>query len=338
MNKKILIISIVSMTILATVNICFANTELRTIEKQSIVDCKTADEFYNSIEKGITENKIEYELENVDRIENFRTLTKEQEKIEEQITITDNLESTINLFNETKAFEENGYTGILNRDNSSLNIKIKDSYQEEYKVYLKKTYNNVSSNELNDIPKEIKENGITYYLVNPVWDIIETEKIDNNSVPSRYNGTMYYEGVKSRNIITSYVASVKYTGILEKQVTDTTTFKIKYKEVQKNKSIIPMAVATSSGIIFFCGIILISLKNVKIYNKQNEKYKLIRKIHMDSKNLTINLTPIKIETRCYKIVLSKKLFKKIKDKTIIIKYFDKIYKYQINEQKFEIYV
>ena len=51
------------------------------------------------------------------------------------------------------------------------------------KIYLQKKYVNVSSNELNNIPKELKENGLTYYLVNPVWDITETEDVDGNKVP-----------------------------------------------------------------------------------------------------------------------------------------------------------
>ena len=40
-----------------------------------------------------------------------------------------------------------------------LKVQIKDSYQEEYKIKKQKSYDNVLSNELNDIPKEIKENG-----------------------------------------------------------------------------------------------------------------------------------------------------------------------------------
>ena len=45
---------------------------------------------------------------------------------------------------------------------------------------------------------------------------------------------MYYEGIKTRTIVTSYLATIKYTGILEKQVPDTTTFTVTYKEVNKS--------------------------------------------------------------------------------------------------------
>ena len=97
-------------------------------------------------------------------------------------TITNNLEKVISLFNETKDMEDDGYTGTLTRDNSTLKIQIKNSYQEEYKVYLQKSYDNVPSNELNEIPKEIKENGTTYYLVNPVWNIADTEIVSDGEI------------------------------------------------------------------------------------------------------------------------------------------------------------
>lgn len=164
--RKIISLAIILLMFLGTT--CFASNELQTLEREYIVDYKVADEFYNSINKTIVEDKICYELKNVDRIDNFKILTKQHEVIEERVTNTNNLEKVISLFNETKDIEDDGYTGTLTRDNSTLKIQIKNSYQEEYKVYLQKSYDNVPSNELNEIPKEIKENGTTYYLVNPV--------------------------------------------------------------------------------------------------------------------------------------------------------------------------
>ena len=197
------------MILLGSFSVCFASNELKTLKKEHIVDYKVADEYYDSINKTIVEDKVCYELKNIDRVDNFKTLTKEQGIVEEIETNTNNLSKVMGLFNENKDFEDDGYTGILTRDNSTLKVQIKDSYQEEYKVYLQKTYDNVASNELNNIPKEISENGTTYYLVNPVWNIAETEMVSNNEVPVKYNGTMYYEGIKTKTIITSYLATIK---------------------------------------------------------------------------------------------------------------------------------
>ena len=337
MSKKILGITSILIILLGCFSVCFASSDLLTLNREHIVDYKIADEFYDSIDKTIVEDQVCYELKNVDRVDNFKTLTKEQETIVERVTNTNNLEKVISLFNETKDFEDDGYTGTLVRDNSTLKVQIKDSYQEEYKVYLQKSYDNVPSNELNDIPKEIKENGTTYYLVNPVWNIAETEMVSNNEVPVKYNGTMYYEGIKTKTIITSYLATIKYTGTLEKQVPDTTTFTAKYEEVKEYGYIVPSIVGTT-GIIFFSGIILFGLKNVKIYNLQNGEYKLVKKSHLNRNKLFIDLTPINLQTKAYKIVLSKSLYRTIRGKNVKFKYFDKLHTYTIVNQEFKITV
>lgn len=337
MSKKILIITSIIMILLGGFSVCFASNELKTLKKEYIVDYKVADEYYDSINKTIVEDKVCYELKNIDRVDNFKTLTKEQEIVEEIETNTNNLSKVMGLFNETKDFEDDGYTGILTRDNSTLKVQIKDSYQEEYKVYLQKTYDNVASNELNNIPKEISENGTTYYLVNPVWSIAETEMVLNNEVPVKYNGTMYYEGIKTKTIITSYLATIKYTGTLEKQVSDTTTFTAEYEEVKEYEYIVPAIVGTT-GIIFFSGIILFGLKNVKIYNLQNGEYKLVKRLHLNRNKLFIDLTPINLQTKAYKIVLSKSLYRTIRGKNVKFKYFDKLHTYTIVNQEFKITV
>ncbi|MBO5005766.1 MAG: hypothetical protein J6D03_11275 [Clostridia bacterium] len=338
MNKKILVITGIIMILLANLSVCFASSDLRIVEKEYTVDYKMADEFYNSIEKNIIEDKVGYELNNIERKDNFKTLTREKEIIEEKVTNTNNLEEVIKLFNDTKDIEEDSYVGILKRDNSSLKVEIKDSYQEEYKVYLQKNYDNVSSNELNDIPKKITQNGTTYYLVNPVWNVAKTENISNGEVPVKYDGIMYYEGIKTKTIITSYLATIKYDGVLEKEVPNTTTFTVTYKEVKEYGNIVS-AIAGTTGFIFVSGIVLLNLKNVKIYNLQNGEYKLVKKLHLNKdKKLFINLTPTKKEDRIYKIVLAKSLYKSVKGKNIKIKYYDRQQNYNIQNREFEVMI
>ena len=335
MNKKILAITGIILLILASFNVCFASNNVKTLEKEYTVDYKIADDFYNSIEKTVFEDKVGYGLEDVDRVDNLKTLTKDKEVVETIGTNTNDIEKVVEKFNETKDYEEDGYSGVLTRDDSSIKISIKDSYQEEYKVYLQKTYSNVSSNELNDIPKTIKQNGTTYYLVNPVWNIAETQNVSDNEVPVKYNGTMYYEGVKIKTIITSYTATIKYTGTISKKVPDTTTFTVKYKEVKEYGQIIS-AIAGTSGIMLFSGIILFNIKNVKIYNLQDGEYKLVKRLHFNKNKMLIDLTPINFQTRSYKVKLSKSLYRAIKGKNVKFKYFDKYINSNIDKKEFEI--
>ena len=337
MSKKILIITSIILISLININTCFASNDLKTLEKEYTVDYKIANDFYNAISNKLFEDKVEYSLESIDRVDNFKTLTKEQEVIETIETNTDNYEKVVSLFNETKDYGEDGYMGTLLRDNSSLKVAINRSYQEEYKEYLQKAYSNVPSNELNDIPKTIEENGTTYYLVNPVWYIAETEEVSENKVPVKYNGTMYYEGIKTRTVINSYLATIKYIGEISKQVPNTTTFRITYREVKDYGKTIS-AVAGTTGIMFFSGILLLNFKNVKIYNLQNGEYKLVKRTHISKGKKLLDLTPTNFQTRSYKIIISKSLYRNLKGEEIIIKYFDKKENYKITNKEFELCV
>lgn len=345
MNKKILLALGVTGLILVNVGFSFA-TSPNVIEKSKSVDYSVSQDYYNSIDKTIVENEKRYELQDIQRKDNLKTESKKYETTEEKIIDASYKSSAISFFDESKNIENDGFKGTISREDSSIELTPADSYQEEYKVYLQKKYVNVSSNELNNIPKELKENGLTYYLVNPVWDITETEDVDGNQVPVKYSGIMKYEGKDTRTIVTRYIAKIKYTGTLEKQIKDTTTFTAKYKEVESSKpetkkeenKVIPQAVVGTTGIICVCGIVLLNSKNVKIYNLIDGEYVLVRKAHLSESKMLVDLTPYNYQSRSYKIIVSKSLFKKIRGKNVKFKYFDKQYNYNIQNREFEVLV
>lgn len=345
MNKKMLVTLGITGLMLVNVGFSFA-TSSNVIEKSKNVEYSVSQEYYDSIDKTIVENGIKYELQDVKRKDNLKTESKKYETIEEKIIDASNKSSAISFFDELKNIEDDGFKGTISRDDSSIELTPADSYQEEYKVYLQRKYNDVSSNELNNIPKELKENGLTYYLVNPVWDVTETEEVDGSQVPVKYSGTMKYEGKNTRTIVTSYIAKVKYTATLEKQVKDTTTFTAKYKEVESSKpetkkeenKVVPQAVVGTTGIICICGIVLLNSKNVKIYNLIDGEYVLVRKAHLSEGKMLVDLTPYNYQSRSYKIIISKSLYKKIRGKTVKFKYFDKQYNYNIQNREFEVLV
>ena len=134
--------------------------------------------------------------------------------------------------------------------------------------------------------------------------------------------------------------------LIEKQVKDTTTFTAKYKEVESAKpetkkeenKVIPQAVVGTTGILCVCGIVLLNSKNVKIYNLIDGEYVLVRKAHLSESKMLVDLTPYNYQSRSYKIIVSKSLFKKIRGKTVKFKYFDKQYNYNIQNREFEVMV
>lgn len=338
MNKIKILTFTLLLIILISTN-CFANSkELKTYINTETISVENATKYEKLIKDAIVVDNINYKIENIEKVENKKTLSINKEINEELIVTTNNKYNVLNLFENKKEINEDGYKGTLELQNDSLEIKVNNSYQEEYKVYLQRTYNNVSSNDINNIPKEIKENGTTYYLVNPVWNISTTEKVDNNDIPVTYNGTMYYEGIKVRTIIRNYKASIKYTGTLEKEIIDSVTFNVEYKEIQKEVNYTIPTIASTSGIIIFSGIILIKRKNAKVYNYNKGKYNLVKKLHINKKEPIIDIAPLKITSNKFKIVLSDNIYKELKDRNIKIKYFDKQFVYLIKDKTFEINV
>ncbi len=341
MNKT----SIVGLSLLLILTFstnCFAKTDpqdLRLYEENRTVSIENHKEYKNSIANEITVNGIKYQLKDIKEQENKITLTKSKEEQEQKIVNTSNKYSALNSFEQEKQIEEEGYSGIIELQQDSVNLVANESYIEEYKVSLKKEYNNVPQNELNEIPKTIQENGTTYYLINPVWHIAETQNVDGQDIPITYNGEMNYEGIKQRRVIKNYIATVSYKGALEKEEVNSMTYNLTYEEIKtEKKDYTPVVLSTATGIIFFSGLIILRRKNIFVYNNSNGKWRLVKKLHISKNDSLINITP-SIPMSCkYRIVLNKKLYNDLLNKNMTIKYFDKQYIYEIKEKEFEIYV
>lgn len=262
MNKsKVLRLSIVLIIMFSTN--CFALTDnLKVHEINKTVPTEIAEEYRENIKNEITIDNVKYQLQNISENKNKYIVTKEKEQTKQQIVYTNNKYDVLNMFESKIETTEDGMSGILELQNDSLDIKVNDSYIEQYKVSLTKNYENVSSNELNDVPKTIKENGITYYLINPIWTISKTEKVEGKDVPIAYNGKMYYEGIKERTIVRSYLATVNYKGTLEKEAVDSISFEITYKEVpqertkEESPNYIPVVATAGTEIVVVSGILL----------------------------------------------------------------------------------
>jgi len=321
---------------------CFAKTErqeLRVYEENKTVSIENHKEYKNSIASEITVDGIKYQLKDVKEQENKITLTKNKEEQEQKIVNTSNKYNVLNSFEQEIQVEEDGYSGIIELQQDSINMVANESYIEEYKVNLKKEYKNVLQNELNDIPKTIQENGTTYYLINPVWNIAETQNIDGKDIPVSYNGEMNYEGIKQRRVIKNYLVTVGYKGTLQKEAVDSITYNLVYEEIPtEGKNYTPVIVTTTAGIIFFSGLIIFRRKNIFIYNNINGKWRLVKKLCISKNDRLIDITPNIPMNSKYKIVLSKKLYNDLLNKNMTIKYFDKQYIYEIKEKEFEIYV
>ena len=353
MVKRKIVPIILSATLLSVIlgNMLISNAtdnNLKTFEEEKTIKVNQIEDYKKTLEQEISKDGITYKLENITQEENTKVVSKNKKVTKELIVNTNDKYEILNIFEQEINIKEDRYTGTLKIDNSSVTIEPNDSYKEEYKIYYEKEYKNVKSNELNDIPKTIKKDNVTYYLVDPVWEVSQTQIIDGQAVPVLYNGVMKYEALKERTVVTNYIATVKYNGKLEKEVVDTVTLTMKYTEVPtqkieekqetKRNDIIP-TIATGTGIIICSGIILISRKNVFIYNYQNNNWKLVRKTKVKASEKLVDITPQNNEiSRKYKIVLKNDLYTKWYGQNITVKYFDKQFIFNVKENEIEIVV
>ena len=262
MNKtKIVGLSILLLTLFSTN--CFATTDnLKVHEINKTVSIEEAEQYRENIKNEITIDNVKYELQDITERENKGIISKEKEQRKQKVVYTNNKYDVLNMFESKIEMTEDEMSGTLELQNNSLNLKVNDSYTEQYKVSLTKNYENVPSNELNDVPKIIEENETTYYLINPIWTVSQVENVEGQDVPIAYNGEMQDEGIKERTIVKSYLATVSYKGTIEKEEVDSISFEITYKEVpqeitdEESPNYIPVAVATGTGIVVVSGILL----------------------------------------------------------------------------------
>ena len=262
MNKtKIVGLSILLLTLFSTN--CFATTDnLKVHEINKTVSIEEAEQYRENIKNEITIDNVKYELQDITEQENKGIVSEEKEQTKQKVVYTNNKYDVLNMFESKIEMTEDEMSGTLELQNNSLNLKVNDSYIEQYKVSLTKNYENVPSNELNDVPKIVKENGTTYYLINPIWTVSQVEKVEGQDVPIAYNGEMQYEGIKERTIIKSYLATVSYKGTLEKEEVDSISFEITYKEVpqeiteEESPNYIPALATAGTGIVVVSGILL----------------------------------------------------------------------------------
>ena len=160
-KSKILIIIftvVITISILGTFSeIQATEGKLEVWEEEQQVEVDKVKEYRENVEKEINKNGVTYKLKDISEQENKKTMSKNKEIEKDLIVNTTNRYDVLNMFKQEINIKENGYTGTLKINNVSLKIEENDTYKEEYKVYYEEKYENVKSNELNNIPKTIKK-------------------------------------------------------------------------------------------------------------------------------------------------------------------------------------
>lgn len=146
----------------------------------------------------------------------------EQQSKEYTETVTVSSESKeltaiLPLLADTKAVTtEDGFTGTLKLDTGSITVEPAGYKNNSWTVSATRTYPNLSSMDLEYIPKTTTENGRTLNFSTVDWQTDNTENVDDDAIGNRFSAIVTYTGTASSRNVTGYTVTAQYRGDVEK--------------------------------------------------------------------------------------------------------------------------
>lgn len=224
----------------------------------------------------------------------------EQQSKEYTETVTVSSESkeltaVLPLFADTKEITtEDGFAGTLKLDTSTITVEPAGYKNNSWTVSATRTYPNLSSMDLEYIPKTTTENGRTLNFSTVDWQTDNTENVDDDTIGNRFSAVVTYTGTASSRNVTGYTVTAQYSGEVEKVSLD----KVQYVAVFHGTPIAPQEVAKESvmdwrylaipgGLVLLClaGFIAAKKKNKrKGQNKDETIYDADYKVVKSSKD------------------------------------------------------
>ena len=174
---------------------------------------------------------------------------------------------------------EDGFTGTLKLDTSTITVEPAGYKNNSWTVSATRTYPNLSSMDLEYIPKTTTENGRTLNFSTVDWQTDNTETVDDDTIGDRFSAVVTYTGTASSRNVTGYTVTAQYSGEVEKVSLD----KVQYVAVFHGTPIAPQEVeeepvmdwrylAIPGGLVLLClaGFIVAKIKNKKKGQNEDE--------------------------------------------------------------------
>ena len=264
--KKVILLSLTVCVLITTIlfaSIYIPNkaSEYKTKNQDNIVKAYTVEygkelEFESNLTTNFKDGFKVYALDNISKNGGTTNTSKDETQIKIVETDTDKIEDIMQQFPSEIEYEEEGYSGTLVLDTSSIiTTKISDgSFYKSYNVNETVEYRNYSKNDMDKIPKTKIKNGVNMHLISVDWKVQNTEMIGNSQVPVSYIAIAYYKGTGSRLISgeSKYTSSATYFGVVEKEEVNPMEYVVTYTKVADYT---PIIIATS--IMGGLGVILI---------------------------------------------------------------------------------
>ena len=208
--------------------------ELKTIQKVYVLhNTENSD---NIPREDITEDDTKYVFTELLTQDNAAEDVKEHAEKVSVYTNTSNTQSVISKFKPAiEVSTEDGYTGTLEFDYTTLNVVPNGTGKQSYTVTESRSYPNLVDADTSLVPKSINKDGTTLNLTNISWQSAASDNIDGQELAVRYTANATYSGTGTKTYIKGYTATAEYKGEIKKTVCDTVTYTALFTEVPKEK-------------------------------------------------------------------------------------------------------
>ncbi len=136
---------------------------------------------------------------------------------------TNNMEKILqNLDAEIEATTEDGYTGTLRLDHTTVQVTTDGYATKTGTVSATRTYPNLSDADLSLVPKTISDGGRTLTLADVQWS--NSTQMEVDTAVTRYTATARYTGSTSSKYATGYTVTADYSGEVSKTGCNVVTY------------------------------------------------------------------------------------------------------------------
>ena len=191
------------------------------------------------VEEGLTRRGVAYEVTDILR----RELPEEVEKktVSQSVTMdaeTDKIEDILPLLKPAMEYREDGFSGTLALDKSSIQTKAAGTSGYAYTLKEEKEFPNLDRNDLAYIPKTAEKNGVILSLADVKWTPMASGA-DNSEVPSLFSATALYIGTAWGSKADGYTVTASYTGEISRVAEGQVLYSIVYEEVMPEVGTFP---------------------------------------------------------------------------------------------------
>lgn len=285
----------------------------------------------NSINKEIEEDGKTYiysgfDKEVIDPDVKFQSYVSEEKVLD---FIDDNYLKS--QFDNTYIYEDEEYSGELFIKNFDI-TEIDNGYQEKIDSKLI-YYNNLATNDLEQIAKNRSIDGKEYVLINVEWSANSVTEIDETKVPQSYNGKALYQCIVTEKNANTYKVQATYEGTVKSKI-NKFNYNIKYTEKEENKIeeekkdyVIPILIVGCLLALVFVGILC--NKNATVYNIQDGKMVKIKSQKIKNGSIIDITNSEKINGNNFVLKIKESSYSKLKGKRAYI---------QLNKQRKSIFI